>query len=226
MVSVVTIASAKKQKDIDHTLPLVLGQQGVDLEVVLVTDSTLKVPNNDRLRVIRMPGNFDFIDWFNTGLKAAKGNVVLIYQPDMEINNPRLLRNMLDKLEAGFMVSEQFFKKGKRTSGIWCQLLMLYASDLAKAGYYHEGYKGLVSFEDSDLMATLMENGLFLKTIVQDEEYATFHIDHPTNYDEPQVLELIHKARKVYESRHAYHYQIVYAQMLINMRRKYGRLVR
>jgi hypothetical protein len=218
MLSIVMIGSGFRQGDAEYTIPRWLDQAGIDLEVILVTDA-INYPAHPRLRILDPGIPFDFIRWYNLGFKAARGEVILITQCDIEVNNKHLLFNMLRHLRPGYMVSERFFKKGKRSEGLWCQLLMLYAEDLQRAGYYHEGYCGLCSFEDSDLMATLLENGLYLDLYSQDEDYASFHIDHPTNYTDPTILKLIDKAQDVYNSRHKHPYLTVWAQSLINERR-------
>lgn len=226
MISILMCASDSKQAMVDITVPLWLKQEGVpgDFEVVIACSDALKLPDDPR--VIRAPlgmhnGQFDFVTSMNNALKAtAASHMCLITQADMEVNNHNLIRNMLRQCEFGHMVSERFFKNGKRHSGLFCHMLLVSKRDLVAAGGWDAGYAGLISYEDNTLMANLLENGVLLDFLLQDEEFASHHIPHQTNYEDLSVLELIAKAKKVYESKHSVPLLQIFARQYILRKRR------
>lgn len=221
MISVCMAVSKERADILDFTLAQWLDQKNCgEFEVLIVSDKT-DIPAHPRLRVITPVGPYNFVMWYNQVLREAKGDYILITQPDLEVNSHNHIRNMQALITPANMVSERFWKNGKRSSGMFCQMLLLSAADLKQAGYFYEGFTDLISCEDTDLVSTLIENGTILDFYLPDEEWASHHVPHATNYEDPEVAESIRKANRLYTFRHKISLKQLYAKQFLCRDKKF-----
>lgn len=223
MISIVVACSKSKQDMADITIPLWLGQKGVDFELVIATEDGLKLPEDKRIRRVPMVAHtagFCLMCSMNNAIAAAKGDVLYMTQIDMEANNDHLLRNMLTMLRPDHMVSERFFKDGKRHSGLFLQALLVPKNEVVKAGGFDTRFCGLYAWEDTMLMARLLSSGCWLDFLIQDEEYATHHLPHPRpSMEDPDIRDRHEKARAVYDSEFKVPMLMIFYRQLLFRRR-------
>ena len=202
MISVLTW-SYNRQKMFDITLPLWLKQEGVDFEVIAGHGPEVKVIPDSRIKPVYTP-DLAMCKAYNDMLAVASGDMILITQADMQVNSPTQLKRMLDNWSPYTMVTERFFKDGKRDCGMYLQFMLVAKEDIIKAGGWHEEYdKGSYAYEDTDFVACMLENGLNFNIIETPEDEGVYHIHHERpDLNDERIKTRIAKARAIYDSRH------------------------
>jgi glycosyltransferase involved in cell wall biosynthesis len=222
MISILTW-SYNRQEMWDITIPAWLKQEGVEFEIVAGYGPGIKGPKDPRVNYVFTP-ELRIGQAYNLLIKAAKGNVLMLTQADMQVNSPHTLKRLYDMLEPGFMVTEKFIKDSKRDYGLFLQMNMMYKADLEAVGGWDEIFDGpdTQAFEDSHIVASLIERGICYKHLTQNDDDATRHIDHPKPdfLRDTEVLKRMAYARKNYLARHKYHLPVLYYKQLVNQRRK------
>jgi glycosyltransferase involved in cell wall biosynthesis len=192
-----------RQKFIDHTLPKWLEQVGVDFEVVISAGPNIKLIDHPRVRYIiaypppKMGANY------NALLKAAKGDTLVITQADIEVNDPHQLERMAAMCDDWTMVSEKFFKDGKRVLGTYLQFLMIKKRLVEEVGGWYEAYDcpAVAAHEDTDLMCRLLRKDLSLKFIETPEDKGVYHMHHGTPYSSEQYQLRVRNGNWIYHQR-------------------------
>lgn len=218
MISVLTW-SYNRQGMYNITLPLWLKQEGVEFEIIAGHGPNVTVPNDHRIVPVLTP-ELKMCRAYNTLLAAAKGDMLLITQADMQVNDPKQLLRMFSAWTPGTMVTERFFKDGKRDIGIHLQFMLVEKKEVVKAGGWCEGFDfaGLVCCEDADLCSTMLENGLNYLPIETPEEIGVYHIHHERpDYFSPEMIEKTKRAKAFYDTRHKAPHAALYAKQFARM---------
>lgn len=209
-----------RQELLDITLPLLMRQEGVEFEIIMGHGPGVKIPEHWTHPVIKpvFTPVLDINKAYNALWPVAKGEVLFLTQCDMQITSPTQLKRMLDKWNGRNMVTERFFKKGKRDSGMYLQCCMVGKKDMEKVGGWCElyGAPDMAGHEDGDLVATFLENGLDIERMETPFEEGVFHIDHPMpDYvGDPVMVKRLENAKKLYWSRHGEGVMSLYAKQL------------
>lgn len=218
MISVLTWCYSR-QDMLDITLPLWLKQEGVDYEIVLGHGPTIKWPSDPRINPVLTP-NLKMCESYNAMLKEAKGDILLITQSDMQVNSPTQLKRMLAKWSDRKMVTERFFKEGRRDPGIYLQFMMVSKMAVIKAGGWCELFDNPEScaHEDSDLVSTMLEQGMDFENLETPEDEGVYHIDHPKpDYaNDPVMIKRLAVGKAIYNCRHDKSVIQLYAQQFAN----------
>jgi glycosyltransferase involved in cell wall biosynthesis len=215
-----------RQEMLDITLPLWLKQEGVDFEIVLGVGPDIKVPDDPRIVIVPTP-TIKLVEAYNIILSKAKGDLCLITQSDIQVNSPTQIKRMVDKWNGHNVITELFFKKGARDSGMYMQCCLVAKKELEKIGGWCEGYgcPALAAHEDGDIMASFLENGLDLDHTETPADEGVYHIDHPMpDYvSDPVMLTRLANARELFWSRHKKGVMELYARQAV--RRVMGRRI-
>lgn len=200
------------------TLPLWAKQRNVDYEVIVAKGPEAVIPDLPHVRTIDAD-HCCIPHAINKAIAAAKGDVVVITQADMELNSDNHLFNMYQKLKPGHMVSHKHFNEGRRHSGIYCHCLMVYKNDLVAVGGFDEFYCILnksYAFEDSALVTSLLERGVLLDFHTADIDHSMHHIAHPRpDCSSKEVMEMWKKARNHYVETHPIPLLALYAKQFL-----------
>jgi glycosyltransferase involved in cell wall biosynthesis len=192
-----------RQNHLDLTLPKWLAQTGVDFELVIGCGPSIKLPDDKRIRRIEAPPPPKMGRAYNLLLEAANGDTLLVTQADMEVNDPEQLARMYAKSNYSTMVTEKFFKNGKRDSGIFLQFMMIPKQRVIDVGGWAEVYDcpALAAHEDTDLMCRLLTAGMDLIFFETPEDKGVYHIHHGTPYDSDHYKVRIANGKAVFNSR-------------------------
>lgn len=219
MISVITWCYSR-QEMLNITLPKWTTQKGVDYELVVGIGPNICVPplGATNVQIIDTPDKL-FCNSYNKLVSHAKGDTLLITQCDMEVNSDTQLKRMYELCNDRTMVTEKFFKDGKRDNGIYAQFLMVKKQSYTKVGGFCELYDNPESgaHEDSDLVASLLELGIDIKMISTPKEEGVYHIDHPRpDYINDKVmLKRLAKGREIFNSRHKMGIMALYAKQIM-----------
>lgn len=204
MISVLTWCYSR-QDMLDITLPLILKQEGVEFEVIVGHGPDIVLPNHPKVRGVPTPV-LSITKAYNLMLREAKGDTLFITQCDMQITSPTQLKRMYDKMDGRNIVTEKFFKQGKRDIGVYLQCCMARKEDVVKAGGWCEGFDDVntAAYEDADLVASLLENGLNIDHLETPADEGVYHIDHPRpDYEhDPVLLKRLAAGKALFWSRH------------------------
>ena len=216
----VLIYCYSRQKHLDLTLPKWVDQEGVDYEVIVGKGPGIGVPEHPRVKTIDIPQQR--FNWaYNQILGAAKGEILLITQCDMEVNSKTQLKRMYDTWNPRRMVTEKFFKDGKRDNGLYLQFMMVAKEAVVKAGGWCELYDNpeTAAHEDADLVATMLENGLDIYHTETAEEEGVYHINHPRPdyHGDPTMVIRLKKGKELFDSRHKQGIMALYARQFARM---------
>lgn len=214
MISVLTW-TYNWQKMVDMTVPKWLNQEGVEYEIVVGCPPEIDLPKGVRRIDITTRGKCEA---YNILIDAAKGEMLLLTQIDMEVNDPTQLKRMLGEWEEGVMVTEKFFKDGKRDKGMFHQFMLIAKKDIEKVGKCDIAFDSpdMYAYEDSDLIARLLENGIKYKHTETEPDNGVYHIDHPkVILHDPIVAERIKKARELYLKKHLYDLPLLYYKQMV-----------
>lgn len=195
-----------RQEHLNAVLPKWLEQQGVDYEIVIGCGPDIKLPDDKRIVRIAAPPPPKMGRAYNLLLAKAKGEILLITQCDLEVNDPLQLVRMTEYLKPRTIVSERFFKDGNRQAGCFLQFLMARKADIEAVGAWYEAYDCpcYVGHEDSDLIARLLESGINLKLIETPGDRGVYHIHHAQNhiFGNDILADRIKNGKALYGSRH------------------------
>ena len=202
MISVI-LWCYSRQEHLDLTLPKWLLQTGIDYEIIVGCGPSIKLPDDKRIRRVEAPPPPKMGKAYNQLLAEAKGDMILVTQADMEVNDPSQLANMYARANALTMVSERFFKNGKREMGIFLQFIMIPKDKLLEVGAWAEVYDcpALAAHEDTDLMCRLLRSGMDLQFMETPEDIGVYHIDHPTPYESEVYKMRIANGKAVFKMR-------------------------
>ena len=204
MISVILWCRGR-QEMLDHTLPKWLGQTGVDYEIVIGCGQGVSVFPNPRVFTVDC-GNDGLCKSVNRVIRASKGDLLLLADCDMEVNSPTQLARMLAAWAPHKMVTEKFFRDGKRDMGLFRQFMLVSKAAVLSVGGYCELYDDptMYGFEDSELVCALFESGLRYEIMETPEDEAVYHVDHPRmDITDPIVKARLDKAKALFDSRHA-----------------------
>jgi len=152
-------------------------------------------------------------------LKEAKGEILLIVQCDIEFGSKSQISRMLDIKHDNNVVTELFFKDGRRDCGMYLQCCMVSKKHMEQIGGWHEGFSGpdMCAHEDADVMASLLELGLDLDHTETPKDHGVFHLDHPRpDYEgDPNLIRRLANAKKLFWSRHKQGVMDLYAKQMV-----------
>ena len=218
MISILTW-SYDRQGMYDITLPLWLKQEGVEFEIIAGHGPKVTVPIDDKIVPV-LTTEFKMCKAYNALLAKSKGDMLLITQADMQVNDPKQLARMLSVWTPGTMVTERFFKNGKRDVGIHLQFMLVEKKEIVKAGGWCElfDFSGLVCCEDADLCSSMLENGCNYLPIETPEDIGVYHIHHERpDYQSPEMIAKAATALKFYRGRHKDYHSVLYAKQFAMM---------
>lgn len=190
MISVI-LCCYSKQDFLNQTLPNWLSQQGVHFEIVLVHGPDVKVKRNPLVNIVEYEGKWGLCKGYNLALSKARGDILLITQSDMLLNNNQQIKKMYEVYKPDRMVKERDFP--------FLHLCMVSKEAVIKAGGWHEPYDELYAYEDTDLVATLIEQGI--KNYYLDSGEVV-HIKHDRGEITDEMRERYAKSKALFESRH------------------------
>jgi hypothetical protein len=192
-----------RQKHLDHVLPFWLKQEGVDYEIIVGCGPSIKLPDDKRIRRVEAPPPPKMGRVYNLLLQAAIGDTLLITQADLEVNDPHQLERMAAMCDDWTMVSEKFFKDGKRVLGTYLQFLMIKKHLVEEVGGWYEAYDcpAVAAHEDTDLMCRLLRKDLSLKFIETPEDKGVYHMHHGTPYSSEQYQLRVRNGNWIYHQR-------------------------
>lgn len=217
-----------RQSELDHTLPKLLAQEGVEYDVMLAAGPDVKTPEHPRLK--RYPVEQQHLcKAFNMLLKNATSDLLLITQCDMEINDPYQIKRMVDMWKPGRVITEKFFKQAFRNKsdgqlvrdpGYYLQMCLVAREEMVKIGGWHEEYEqpDMLGHEDGDIMASLFENGLEIYHTETPFDIGVFHLDHRVSYwdnGEDEYWRRINNAKALFRSRHREDVKQIYARQML-----------
>jgi len=200
----------------------------VDYEIIMGIGPTIKPPIYKNTTIV-LTHDLKLNKSMNLIRKAAHGDILLTTMCDMQVNSPTQLKRMLALYSDKHMVSERFIGKlpdgtRGRTVGTYLQCLMVSAAAIEQAGGWCELYDNpdLAAYEDGDLVASLLEQGLNLELLSTPEEEGVYHIDHEgPDMTDPVYLERCRKGRELFFTRHKEGIMALYAkQFARNMMRQ------
>jgi glycosyltransferase involved in cell wall biosynthesis len=202
MISVLTWCFSR-QKYLDLTLPTWLGQRGVDFEVVVGLGPEMEVVPHPRVKRVYTP-NAAISEAYNKLIDAASGDVLLLTQSDIEINDKYQLKKMSELCKKDLAVSDRVIMDGKRDPGTYLYCLMIYKEIMGKVGGWFEEFDKGVSYEDTDLIARILEAGTNIKIIKTPEDDAPRHLHHyrpPYHDPDPPLRAKIERNKALFYSR-------------------------
>lgn len=211
---------------LNHTLQkwLYPKQEGVSVEFIIGRGPGIGYPFTatecrGELKWVDTP-NLKMCEDYNAMARAATGDILLITQCDMEVNSPTQLKRMAELCNDDIIVTERFFRDGKRDIGLFCQFLMVTKKRFMEVGGFCELFDNPESaaHEDADLVSSLLEAGCNLKRIETPKEEGVYHISHPRpDYvNDPVMLKRLHKGAEIYNSRHKEGIMSLYAKQLLS----------
>lgn len=196
-----------KQELLNTTLPHLLAQEGIDFELLLGIGPGITTPADTRITTTPID-KWDLNKTYNTLLKQAKHDILLLLQCDIDLRKQDIIKNMLAKWEPNTIVTEQFYRvidqePYPRDGGLHIQCCIVSRQAMLDIGGWYEPYShpDLHGYEDVDIMASLLERGMSL-VHTQSEAY---HLHHETNYFDNGVDDLNRRtanAAKLFRSRH------------------------
>jgi len=105
-LSAVVLTMGNRPAELDRAIGSVLGQEHIDLEVVLVGNGADPLPpgspyqGDERVRIVRLPKNVGIPAGRNSGVAAASGDVVLFLDDDGWYRSTRLGTYLRDRFAA------------------------------------------------------------------------------------------------------------------------------
>lgn len=202
-----------RQEMLDITIPCWLKQQDADFEIVVGTGPGIKLPNDPRIREVKLYSEWNSIDipqhtyckFHNKILAECKGELVLTTQSDIQVG-PTQLKRMLELYAPNARVTELFLKHGEHDYGNFLQCCLIAKQHLLDIGGWPEVYDNpeFAAHEDGDIVTSLFEKGVRTHRIKSEGDDIVCHIDHPTpDYiNDPVWKEKVRKAGIVYKERH------------------------
>lgn len=197
-----------RQAHLDETLPLWLKQEGVEYEICVARGPEVKVPEHWAHPAIRttFAESVKICKAYNNMIAMAKGDKLLFTQCDFKVYSPTQLKRMEEMWSPGTIVSERVFINGQRTPGIFLHCTLVEKSAIEKAGGLCELFDAddVAAHEDSDLVATLLENGLNFKWLETPADEGVWHIPHdrPDYHTDPVMLAKLKRGKEIYDRRH------------------------
>lgn len=205
---------------LEATIPKWLAQEGVEYEIVLGHGPSIKPPVNAKIRPVLTP-NLRLGQSYNKLIQEAKGEYLLLTQSDMEVNDPHQVQRMLEVCKPGYMVTERFFKNGVRDAGVHLQFMLVRKEDMVAIGGWCEMYDNpdMCAYEDSDVVARLMNRGLKFKMLETPPDKGVYHIWHPApDYVNDRVVcARVENAKELFFSRHGKGIWQIYAEQFARM---------
>lgn len=209
--------SYNRQNFLDITLKSWLDQDYPDYEIIAGYGPGIEVIEDPRIVPIYTP-ELRMGMAYNALLKAATGDVLMITQSDMQVNSKTQLSRMFNLWRPGIMVTEKFIKDGRRDHGLFLQAMMVEKKAILDIGGWCEEFDTgeTAAFEDSHIVASLMEKGLFYRHLETPIDDTMYHLDHPKpDYNnDPVVKAKMNKGRDLYLSKHKYHVIVLYYKSL------------
>jgi GT2 family glycosyltransferase len=105
-LSVVVLTLGNRPAELDRAIGSVLGQEHIDVEIVLVGNGADPLPAgspyhaDERVRIVRLPKNVGIPAGRNSGVAASSGDVVLFLDDDGWYRSPRLGTYLRDRFAA------------------------------------------------------------------------------------------------------------------------------
>ena len=203
MISVLTW-TYNWQEMFDITIPCLLAQEGVEFEIVAGCGPSITLPKDERIRRIDIEGKGKCAA-YNRLIDEAKGDILFLTQADMQLGSKTQLQRMLGYLGPKIMVTERFWKYRQRDCGMYHQCMLIHKKEVVDAGKCDEAFDdpSMYAFEDTDLIARLLKNGMNFKIITTEGDDGVFHIDHPqVDLTCPIMQARINKGRALYNKKH------------------------
>ena len=203
MISIITWTH-NWQKMFDHTIIKWMEQTYPEFEIVAGCGPSITTPINKRIRHINIEGKGKCAA-YNILIDRAVGDMLLLTQADMEVNDPCQLERMLKAWTPGKMVTERFFKDGKRDDGLFPQFMLVSKMDVKLAGKFDEAFDSpdMYGYEDTDFVMRLMEMGIKHEILTTPEDIGVYHLWHPgVDMNDPVISKKIATAGKLYIKKH------------------------
>jgi glycosyltransferase involved in cell wall biosynthesis len=190
MISVIMWCYSK-QDLLDQTLPNWLNQKGVDYEIVIVHGTEVKIKPHPLVNMVKCSGGFNICKAYNQAVSEARGDILLITQCDMLLKSDYELKLMFENYKPDRMVKAVDFP--------FLHICMVSKEAIIKAGGWHEPFGELYAYEDTDLVATLIEQGI-KNFYIHGANVEHIKHDKPDLTDE--LREKYAKSKALYEARH------------------------
>ena len=220
MISVITMCY-DRQHFLDVTLPRWLTiPKDIEYEVVVCHGPNIELPDDPKIKSVLIDGP-QMNRAYNKGIYASKYDTLLFTQSDIIIHDPHQIKRMADMHMPSLVVTDRIVKYGVRDPGIYMYMTMVSKDKVLEVGGWPECYDGgdTYAFEDADLMASLLKNGMYLKIVQSPDALAANHIDHlRPDYNSQELIDRLAAGRKLYKSRHPVGIEALFAkQMARNM---------
>lgn len=190
MISVL-MCCYSKQELLNQTLPNWLSQQGAHFEIVLVHGPDIEVKRNPLVNIVEYKGVWNICKGYNLALQHARGDIIVITQCDMLLKSNQELKLMFENYKPDRMVKAMDFP--------FLHFCMVGKEALIKAGGWHEPFGYYYGYEDTDLVATLIEQGI-KNFYIHGADVEHIKHDKPDFTDE--LRDRYVKSKALFEARH------------------------
>lgn len=190
MISVL-MCCYSKQELLNQTLYGWLNQRDVDYEIVLVHGPKVVIEPHKLIVPVEYKGKWNICKGYNLALAKSRGDIIVTTQCDMLLKSFYQLKRMFTEHKPDRMVKESDFP--------FLHLCMVSKKALTKAGGWHEPFGDYYGYEDTDLVATLTEQGIKNYYIYTGD---VSHLKHNKPDFTDELRERYAKSRALFEARH------------------------
>jgi len=184
MISIVSVCYSRA---LDKSMPGWLCQEGIDFEVVVVVGPGIERTPHPKVRYIDWPSK-EFTgccEAWNTGYKAASGDIIYSAYSDMVLQDKRYIARLATHYKPNRIVNRQAIRPdGSLDIGVWGYGVLFDKALLAKSGGWDTRYDGGYAWEDAHFMHALVKAGGELVILPPAKDGKGLkHIDHPSARD-------------------------------------------